>query len=108
MKKTILCLSLIVILPGSFGQAAIPTKDALNVSPRVLEILNLPAENRAQVTNFGSLDYYKDYITVAFSEGQSMRLRWRALMMAAETHREKATPDLLKAATHKQWFMRNA
>jgi HEAT repeat protein len=37
-----------------------------------------------------------------------MRLRWRALMMAAEGRREKSTPDLLKASVHKQWFMRNA
>jgi HEAT repeat protein len=45
---------------------------------------------------------------VAFAEDQSMRLRWRALMMAAEGRREKSTQDLLKASTHKQWFMRNA
>jgi HEAT repeat protein len=106
MKKTILGATLLALLPWGGLHAAVPAKSpALN--PKVLEILNLPSENRSQVASRGD-DYYQDYLNVAFSETQAMRLRWRALMMAAEAKREKATPDLLKASTNKQWFMRNA
>ncbi len=106
MKKMVLFAGILAICPFVGSHAAIPSKEIMN--PKVLEILNLPTENRVQVTRTSTQDFYKDYIAVAFSEAQSMRLRWRALMMAAETRREKATPDLLKAATHKQWFLRNA
>jgi HEAT repeat protein len=96
--------ALVVSSTPSF--AAVPAKTALN--PKVFEILNLPPENRSQAAINSSPEMYKDFVNVAFSEGQSMRLRWRALMSAAEAGREKATPDLLKASTHKQWFLRNA
>jgi HEAT repeat protein len=108
MKKIILTtmLALAGSVPVVSVRAAIPAKNIL--SPRVMEILNLPSENRTQAVLSTTHDMYKDFIAVAFSEGQSMRLRWRALMLAAENRRDKATPDLLKASTHKQWFMRNA
>ncbi|MBK9321841.1 MAG: HEAT repeat domain-containing protein [Bdellovibrionaceae bacterium] len=106
MKTSALFAAMLAIFPLRVSFAAVPTKEVMN--SKVLEILNLPLENRVQVTKGLNQDLYKDYITVAFSETQSMRLRWRALMMAAEARREKATPDLLKASSHKQWFMRNA
>ncbi|MBC7372226.1 MAG: HEAT repeat domain-containing protein [Bdellovibrionaceae bacterium] len=105
MIKSFLCVALISCLATPLF-AAVPVKNVVN--PKVFEILSLPAENRMQVTGSGGQEFYKDYIAVAFSENQSMRLRWRALMMAAETRGDKATPDLLKASVHKQWFMRNA
>lgn len=107
MKKMSFIIPLFLVLAPFFcSQAAIPAKNAL--SPRVLEILNLPPANRSQALLSTTEDMYKDFMGVAFSETQSMRLRWRALMLAAENRRDKATPDLLKAANHKQWFMRNA
>lgn len=105
MKRIILTATL-ALIPALSVQAAIPAKT--NLRPKVMEILNLPPENRTQALLATTEDMYKEFITVAFAEDQSMRLRWRALMMAAEGRREKSTPDLLKAAVHKQWFMRNA
>lgn len=105
MKRIILTATL-ALIPALTVQAAIPTKN--NLRPKVMEILNLPPENRSQALLATTEDMYKEFITVAFAEDQSMRLRWRALIMAAEGRREKATPDLLKASVHKQWFMRNA
>lgn len=96
--------ALLMSVVSSF--AAVPSKTALN--PKVFEILSLPPENRTQAAANLGPDLYKDFVSVAFSENQSMRLRWRALMLAAESRREQATPDLLKASVHKQWFMRNA
>ncbi|HEY8270059.1 MAG TPA: HEAT repeat domain-containing protein [Pseudobdellovibrionaceae bacterium] len=106
MKKMNLISAFLVLTPFSGVRAAIPPKNPL--SPRVMEILNLPPENRTQAVLSTTEDMYHDFLGVAFSEKQSMRLRWRALMLAAENRRGKATPDLLKAANHKQWFMRNA
>jgi len=105
MKKILLTATFTLISALSV-QAAIPSKT--NLRPRVMELLNLPAENRSQALLSTTEDMYKEFIAVAFAENQSMRLRWRALMMAAEGRREKSTPDLLKASVHKQWFMRNA
>lgn len=105
MKKALIT-ALFVMVPTAGSLAAIPAKKSL--APKVMEILNLPSENRSQALLATTEDMYKDFVNVAFSEDQSMRLRWRALMLAAESRRAKATPDLLKAASHKQWFMRNA
>lgn len=105
MKRIILTATL-ALVPALSVQAAIPSKSHLR--PKVMEILNLPPENRTQALLATTEDMYKEFISVAFAENQSMRLRWRALMLAAENHREKSTPDLLKASVHKQWFMRNA
>lgn len=105
MKKIILTATL-ALVPVLSVQAAIPAKN--NLRPRVMEILNLPSENRSQALLATTEDMYGEFIKIAFTEDQTMRLRWRALMAAAENRREKATADLLKASVHKQWFMRNA
>src|SRR3989344_260443 len=106
MKTIFLNVALMALIPAINVLAAVPSKS--NLRPKVVEILNLPPENRTQAVLAITADMYKEFITVAFAEDQTMRLRWRALMLAAEGRREKATPDLLKASTHKQWFMRNA
>lgn len=106
MKKILFKAAFLIIGPAVGTLAAVPSKNVLG--PKVMEILNLPPENRTQAVLATTADVYKEFINVAFSEAHSMRLRWRALTLAAEARREKATPDLLKASTHKQWFMRNA
>lgn len=107
MKHIIFKAAMMALIPTAGALASIPMKPGF-LRPKVMEILNLPSENRSQALLSTTADMYKEFIAVAFAEDQSMRLRWRALMMAAEGRREKATPDLLKAGAHKQWFMRNA
>lgn len=104
--KTVFLMTALALTASLSAQAAIPAKN--NLRPKVMEILNLPPENRSQALLATTEDMYKEFVAVAFTENQTMRLRWRALMMAAENRREKSTPDLLKASVHKQWFMRNA
>ncbi len=106
MKKIILTAVLLTLTSVISAQALVSKKNTLG--PQVMDILNLPAENRSQAILSTTQDMYKEFITVAFAKDQSMRLRWRALMLAAESRREKATSDLLRAAKDKQWFMRNA
>lgn len=91
---------------SSSSFAALPDKTPYN--PKVFEILNLPSDNRSQAAVVSGSEMYGEFVRVAFSEGQPMRLRWRALMVLAESRREKSAPELLKASEHKQWFMRNA
>ncbi|WP_413290692.1 HEAT repeat domain-containing protein [Bdellovibrio sp. HCB337] len=107
MKQILFKAAVLALIPSAATFAAIPAGKP-NLRPKVMEILNLPPENRSQAVLTTTEDMYKEFISVAFAEDQSMRLRWRALMLAAEGRREKATPDLLKAGAHKQWFMRNA
>lgn len=105
--KTKAFLSVLVISVSSSVFAAKAPSSTISLSS-AMEVLNLPSENRrVAVEGTGSL-YYKSFITLAFSDKQSMNVRWKALMGAAEALKEKATPDLLKAGEHSQWFMRNA
>lgn len=104
MKK--LVLTSVLLLSALAAQASVPAKTPID--PHVLEVLRLPPENRLMAAKNSDKDMYKDLIKVAFADDQSMRIRWRALMVAAETYGVKSTQDLLKAAQHKEWFMRNA
>lgn len=72
------------------------------------EVLNLPSENRKAALQGLQGKYYSAFIEIAFNESQSMNIRWRALMAAAESGGTRATADLLKAGSHSQWYMRNA
>ncbi|KHD88355.1 MAG: hypothetical protein OM95_09435 [Bdellovibrio sp. ArHS] len=90
---------------STFAVAAKPSSSTLTSA---MEVLKLPSENRRMAIHSQGDKHYSHFISVAFSESQPMSLRWRALMAAAEARGEKATPDLLKAGTHKQWYMRNA
>ncbi|MGE5086645.1 MAG: HEAT repeat domain-containing protein [Bacillota bacterium] len=105
--KTKTMLSVLLLGFSSSVFAAKKPSSIVSLSS-AMEVLNLPGENRrVAVEEAGSL-YYQSFITLAFSDKQSMNVRWKALMGAAEALREKATPDLLKAGDHPQWFMRNA
>lgn len=73
-----------------------------------LEILKLPTENRRMVLSEKPESHYLNFMTLAMSDDQPMNLRWQALMVAAQLRGERSTEDLLKAASHKQWYMRNA
>ncbi len=73
-----------------------------------MEVLKLPAENRRVVIQNQGDQNYQNFISLAFNESQSMSIRWRAIMAAAEARGDKATPDLLKAGSHPIWYMRNA
>ena len=101
----ILLLSLILVANSSSSFAATTSSAPLGSA---LEVLKLPGENRRMVVKSQGDLHFKNFLAVAFNEEQSMALRWRALMAAAEAGQEKAIPELIKASNHNQWFMRNA
>lgn len=103
--KTILSVLLIGFSSSVFAAKKLSSTVSLSSA---MEVLNLPGENRRMAVEGTGALYYQSFITLAFSDKQSMNVRWKALMGAAEALREKATPDLLKAGDHSQWFMRNA
>jgi HEAT repeat protein len=74
----------------------------------VMDVLNLPSDNRQEVIGKLSEDQYGKYLQVALEEKESMHIRWRALIAAAQIRGIDATVDLVKASQHKQWFIRNA
>ena len=71
------------------------------------ETLKLPPKNRAQVLSQSGAATYADLKKMAFSSQHPMNLRWKALMGMAEAQKQKSVKDLLVAANHKEWFMRN-
>lgn len=73
-----------------------------------IEVLKLPSENRRIILHAQGDKHYQNFISVAFDESQPMNLRWSALTAAARVRGMAATDDLLKASSHKQWYMRNA
>ncbi|WP_374074214.1 HEAT repeat domain-containing protein [Bdellovibrio bacteriovorus] len=106
MYKVVLASVLFAGLSSSaFAVGAKPSSSTLSSA---MEVLKLPSENRRMVLQGQGDKHYQNFISVAFDEAKPMSLRWRALMAAAESRGDKATPDLLKAGAHKHWYMRNA
>ncbi|MBO9667149.1 MAG: HEAT repeat domain-containing protein, partial [Bdellovibrio sp.] len=103
--KTIVPVLLIGFSSSVFAAKSVPSSASLTSA---MEVLNLPGENRRMAVEKSGTRYYDSFIQLAFSDKQSMNVRWKALMGAAEAQGEKATKDLLKAGDHSQWFMRNA
>jgi hypothetical protein len=75
---------------------------------KAYEILQMPNENQKDLLQKQPDHIYGDFVKLAFDEGTSMKMRWKALMAAAMIRKEKATPDLLKASKNSQWYMRSA
>lgn len=87
---------------------AVGTGPSTSTLSSAMEVLRLPGQNRRMVVQSEGEKYYKNFISLAFSEEQPMSLRWKALMAAAESQGVKSTEDLIRASAHKQWYMRNA
>ncbi len=81
---------------------------ALAIPNNTMDLLSLPGENRRAAVQGISSSEFDRLSEVAFSEKQSMRLRWAALVSIADANSQKALPLLIKASNDKQWFMRNA
>lgn len=104
-KKCLLSFAVVGFCSSAFGVANKPSSITLTST---MEVLKLPVENRKVVIHSHGSKHYKNFILVAFNEAQPMVLRWRALTAAAEARGSEATEDLLKAGSHKEWYMRNA
>lgn len=106
MKRIV--LASLVVTGLSSSVFAVNTRPSSSTLGSAMEVLNLPAENRRMLIHETGDRHYDSFIALAFSEGQPMSVRWRALTAAAETRGERATTDLLKASADRQWYMRNA
>jgi HEAT repeat protein len=108
MKTKQILLASLVVTGLSSSVLAAPTRPSSSTLTSAMEVLNLPAENRRSLIHELGDKHYDSFIALAFSDAQSMSVRWRALTAAAESRREKATGDLVKAGGDKTWYMRNA
>ncbi len=105
--KTKIVASLLIAGLSSSALAAV-AKPSSSTLTSAAEMLKLPTENRRNAIAGKGEQFYNSFISIAFNESQTMSMRWKALMAAAEARGDKATPDLLKAGSHSQWYMRNA
>lgn len=101
-------LASVVFVGFTSSAFAAPSKSSTATLTSAIEVLKLPGENRRMLAQTQGEKFYSSFVTLAFSDAQPMNLRWKALMAAAEARKQQSTPDLLKAADHNQWFMRNA
>ncbi len=101
-------LASIVFIGLCSSASAVGSRPSSSTLTSALELLRLPGENRRSVVQMQGDKLYPRFIEIAFSESQPMSLRWRALMAAAESRGVKAIPDIAKAGSSGQWFMRNA
>ncbi len=101
--KTQLCVFIVsqIFLASTWG--AIPKS-----SGKAYEILQLPPENQKSLIDKSPDHLYRDFVQLAFDDKVSMKLRWKALMAAAQIRKEKSTGDLIKASNDPQWFIRSA
>lgn len=89
--------------------AAVPKKTLWRPSVEsVVEMLKMTPEARSVALAQQPDSVYEALLDISADNEQSMNVRWRALTSAALLRKEKAVPDLLKAAKSEQWFMRNA
>lgn len=105
--KLKIAASLLIAGLSSTGLAAVAKPSSSTLSS-ANELLKLPAENRRMALQGQGEKFYSSFITIAFNDSETMSVRWRALMAAAEARGNQATADLVKAGHHTQWYMRNA
>lgn len=106
MKQIV--LASLVVTGLSSSVLAANTRPSSSTLTSAMEVLNLPAENRRMLIGEVGEKHYDSFITLAFNDKQPMSVRWRALTAAAESRRERATADLMKAGANREWYMRNA
>lgn len=99
---------LILFLVAVNSYAAVPKIDFVGKEENVKAALGLPLANRIQVLRGFGPQAYKSLIKIAYNKNEKMENRWRAVTALGELGREKATPELLKAANSPEWFMKAA
>lgn len=52
--------------------------------------------------------FYDEVLKIASSSSQGIKMRWKALILAAKIRPEMASKDIAAFAKHEDWFMRNA
>lgn len=94
----------IIVIMAFYAEAA-PSESSTTVT--ALEVLSQAESSRLDTVDKNP-NLYPSLIRVAFSEAHSVPMRWKALTLASRIKKEEALPDLEKALSHKEWFLRNA
>ena len=94
--------SLSIVLFSSITLAAIPSKITAE------EILIMPESFRKEALLNKAEEFYPQMHSIAFSNKQSIEMRWKALTAMALLKKENSVKDLKKALVAPEWYMRNA
>ena len=107
MKFLILMMAVVI---GQNTFAAIPNNKDLSktVLATAAEVLTLPESLRKSHVQGREDELYPQMIKIAFSNKQTVEIRWKALTMAAHLKKQSSVADLKKALESSDWFMRNA
>ncbi len=115
MSKYFLCGLCLFFYSTSFAvkvsKQVQPDRIAYN---KIIQVLSLPSKNRNSVFNKLLSSKSKDkniynHVREAAFDGQlDLNIRWRAVMGMAQLRGAESWDDLVKAAHHKDWFLRNA
>src|ERR1017187_4899734 len=95
---------LAVLLMSSInGFGSIPKK-ATDLS----QILNDPTNKKWTLLKKQGSTAYSELKQIAFSDAQSMSMRWKAFMALARMGEKEALPEVKLALESSDWFMRDA
>jgi len=108
-------LLLPAFLWAALTQAAVPS-DVLTVqsSPKKILItatrdaLAMPLANRLEVLERQGEQGYRNLVSIMFDDTMPMAIRWRAVTLVGRIGRRQSFPELERALTHVDWFLRNA
>lgn len=95
-------VSVSIFLFSSFSLASIPSKI------KAEEILIMPEPFRKEALLNKAEEFYPQMHSIAFSNKQSIEMRWKALTAMALLKKENSVKDLKKALVAPEWYMRNA
>lgn len=101
MKKLIFVL----LFSPMIAAASVPESARL---ASAVEIVKQPIEAMTQEKREQLKPFYDEVLKIAASNSQSIKLRWKALILAAKIKPDMASKDIAAFAKHEDWFMRNA
>ena len=93
----------VLLMSGINGFGSIPKK-ATDLS----QILNDPTNKKWTLLKKQGSTAYSELKQIAFSDAQSMSMRWKAFMALARMGEKEALPEVKLALESSDWFMRDA
>jgi hypothetical protein len=94
------------VVPKDILKVQVTPKKTLLTATR--EVLALPLANRLDALEQQGEQGYRNLIAIMFDDTGPMAIRWRAVTLVGRIGRRQSFPELERALTHQDWFMRNA
>lgn len=106
MSKRILFVALAgTLIPSAPVLAAIPRSQP---SVPTVEALAMPLGNRVLMIRDQGPEGYRNLVKIMEDEKQTVELRWRAVTAIGRIGGAESKPELAKALSSREWYLRNA